>query len=1570
MLFYMNLSPLFPLISRLTNSIFKGKLTFKNLLAFLLFSTLGYLGNYLRLPLFFGVDLLFGSIFALIATYLYGIRMGAIVSAIASVHTYFLWGQPYAAILLFLEIVWVGIGLNHQNKNKRPQNMVLLVLSYWLCLGTPLCFLSYYFFLKFGVSSIILVVLKQVINGAFNALIANLCLEYLPIRQWFQHHPRDRNYPSIQQMLFHLLLAFVFFPLLITATLNGYQAVHYIDNEIHNQLQVSTTSLASDLKVWHQSNLRTLAELATLAGADKNWEQLQSSTLALGKVTPSLLSIYITDAQSNVISAFPMISNTERASLSTYIASEDIFQEARSTLRPVFSKIHKSDNNSGVNHIDVALPVLKNNVFNGIVIGTLDIDQINDTLTKNVLVRHVEAFLIDRNKIIIASSSPSLTVGSVFNIDQGGETFAFKGNQVQWFPQMKGAAIMTRWRKSYYIQQDAIDPQNPWTLVVRLSPVSYIDILENLYTYILAIVLTIVLLATSVANSLSQRLVKPIAKLMRLTSDLQQNLSGESNFIWNSNSFAEIDTLGYNFQVMAIALRDKFREIQQANLNLENRVQERTEELLKSELRLKQITDVIPSAVYQFHRDINGNYSAPFMSRGVYNIYEITVEEAYQDIYQILDLTLPEDRADFVKSIDYSAENLTLWAHKYRIKTPSGEVKWIFGQAQPLLQEDGSLIWHGIITDINDVKQIEIALKNSEERWQLAIQAADDGIWDWDLETGVIFRSARWRTILGLDPNADNEQSMDWIDLIHPDDRDKVLKAHTSYLNREVPRYIMEHRMRHQDGSYRWILTKAVALWDEHGKPLRLVGANSDITERKLASTALEKRESYLAMLVDVQHHLIAESISTQDYANILEILGKVSDFSSIKLFICEEDPSDTFNMDLRDALGTNLHITLYADWYDKGLWKTTVAEQAKFIQTLNTSQWLRRLSQGEIINESLSTISESDQSILTSKGICSILVMPVIVNNSFWGFLSFHDYQSDRLRDYSEVSLLTIAASSLALHLERQQAKMEMLQAMESAQAANRAKSEFLATMSHEIRTPMNAVIGMASLLLDTDLSSEQQEFAEIIRSSGDNLLTIISDILDFSKIESGRFSLDIHPFNLRHCIEESLELLSAYALSKELELVYCMSAEVPEWISGDITRLRQILVNLLSNAIKFTHKGSVSVRVSIQQVDDSKNNSNLESSCQLLFTIRDTGIGIPHDRYDRLFKPFSQVDSSTTRQYGGTGLGLAISKHLTNIMGGEISCESEVGVGSTFSFTISTSVAKPESPNPIWEPSLAGQRLLILEDNEIMKEELILFAQVLQMEAITSNSTQQIIDWLQEGQKFDLAIFDACLSGAEASGKISDLGDQSDQSDIVKLIRGQSNLLPIILLTTHHNGSGWKDTDTIVSLNKPIKRSLLYSSLLKLNSRRAQLAVVAKLKDSTIFDPNFANKFPLKILLAEDNIVNQKVATHFLNRLGYRVDVVASGIEVLESIYRQPYDVILMDVHMPEMDGLTATRRIVAESSTQTPWIIALTANAGMGDRDICLNAGMQDYISKPIKVPDLIQALERAFQSKNSS
>ncbi len=1600
---------------------FRGNFNFKEIFAIFLLTLLGYLGNYFRLPLFFGVDFLFGSIFGLLAVYVYGARIGVMVTAIASTYTYVLWGQPYAGILLVLESLWVGISLKKRFLQKRSPSMVLLVMTYWLCLGSPLCFIFYFFPLGFSLGSVILIVLKQVINGIFNSLIVHLLIDYFPqLQRWVKSQLKEKYHLSIQQILFHLLLAFVVFPILIISILIGQQALEYMNNEISTQLTASTAALTTDFKNWNDRHLLALQEIADVAADDSQWQYLQFTATSVAKITPSLIDLYITDTQGNILAAVPPISDTDRNRLSIAIPSQKTFQQAKNTRAITFSDIYtlrnrQDDRRSGQNpqnddqvnfnpetgqydnylkpsYVDITLPIIKNNSFRGVVIGSLEVSQIKQFLAEDVDSWKVEALLINRDRTIISSTNPKVQIGTTFDINQGGTVSPFKEQYLHWMPKIPGAAIMKRWRKSFFISQITIGDQNPWTLLIRLSPAPYINTLERLHTYILIIVLVIILLSITVATRWSRRLLKPISKLIKLTTTLQQNLSVSTDFTWQPSNLEEIDTLGHNFQVMAIALQEKFDEAQQTNLNLEERVKQRSAELLNSELRLEKMTNAILGAVYQWRRDIDGNYQVLFTSRGAIDIYEFSIEELLADANLVIGLTLPEDLDGLLKSIQESAATLSPWSYEYRIKTPSGKVKWLSGISNPVLQEDQSVVWTGIVTDITANKQIAKALQISEERWQLAIQAADDGIWDWDIESNIIFRSERWYTMLGLPIDPDStEKEFEYLDIIHPDDRDRLLQLQSDYFNRRVSRCSIEYRMRCQDGSYIWILSHAKGLWNAQGKITRLVGVNVDITERKSNLAALEKRERYLGMLVDLQGLLLAENESSKDYTKILSVLGSSSDFACVKLFICEQILEDDFGL-----LGDFGEFTSWDDFYVRtyGSWSLvndgqqsndSSHESSLSIAESMGKAWLKKLQQGEIIHESVSTLSESDRAIFVARNIFTVLIIPVVLDAKAWGFLSFYDYTSDRLRDSSDISLLNIAASSIAMHLERQQAKMSMLQAMESAQAANHAKSEFLATMSHEIRTPMNAVIGMSSLLLDTNLDPEQEEFAEIIRQSGDSLLAIINDILDFSKIESGKFSLDIQPFSLRHCIEECMDLLSSQAAIKGLEIAYSMAEDVPEWINSDITRLRQILVNLISNAVKFTPSGEVTLEVSVLQkqmpsvlereepidfandglIQDSQQGTN-DCCYQLMFAVRDTGIGIPKEGYDRLFKPFSQVDSSTTRQYGGTGLGLAIASHLSQLMGGNIHCDSEVGVGSTFTFTISAVATQSPELSKYLDRELVGQRLLILEDNVVNRKFLTSLAQLLQMDVWVTDSSQQAIAWLSEGHQFDLAIVDALISRNSNLG--GDLGNADgsnslEEYPIIQDLRQYAQRLPMVLLIPPCNCScSDRDDPITLFLSRPTKRSQIYNALLKLHDIH-RYNRQSRTKEQSLFNTNFASQFPLKILLAEDNLVNQKVAIRFLNRLGYRVDVVANGLEVIESMYRQNYDVILMDVFMPEMDGITATKKIMIEFDHR-PWIIALTANALRGDRDICMQSGMQDYVSKPIQVKDLMDALERSY------
>ncbi len=542
----------------------------------------------------------------------------------------------------------------------------------------------------------------------------------------------------------------------------------------------------------------------------------------------------------------------------------------------------------------------------------------------------------------------------------------------------------------------------------------------------------------------------------------------------------------------------------------------------------------------------------------------------------------------------------------------------------------------------------------------------------------------------------------------------------------------------------------------------------------------------------------------------------------------------------------------------------------------------------------------------------------------------------------------------------ERKQIEADLKRARDAAVESARLKAEFLANMSHEIRTPMNGVIGMTDLLIDTDLSAEQRDYTQIIQGSADALLSIINDILDFSKIEAGKLQLETINFNLRTTAEGTIELLAEQALSKKLELALVFDADVPELLRGDPGRLRQVLTNLIGNALKFTERGEIIVHVA-REIENQR-------GALIRFTVTDTGIGIVPEAFPQLFHAFTQADGSTTRRFGGTGLGLAISKQLVELLGGEIDVESTPGQGASFTFTAWLEKQAKVIEDGAWQQAdLSGLRVLVVDDHAITRRVLMTQTDSWNMVSREAASGLQALNWLRtsaaQGQPFDVALLNLHLP-------------DMDGFELARAIKSEPALAAtrLILMSTlnrrGHRGHGERAQQLGITayLTKPIRRSQLYDCLVTVMTPHESPALVTRhsLKDSKIgLTPAPAHRVGA-ILIAEDNEVNQKVLKRQMEELGYYAEIVSNGCQAVEALTRRPFDLVLMDCQMPEMDGYAATAEIRRREGVErhTP-VIALTAHAMMGDRDKCLAAGMDDYLPKPVRFQDLGKMLAHWYR-----
>jgi len=945
----------------------------------------------------------------------------------------------------------------------------------------------------------------------------------------------------------------------------------------------------------------------------------------------------------------------------------------------------------------------------------------------------------------------------------------------------------------------------------------------------------------------------------------------------------------------------------------------------------------------------------------------------------------------------------------------------------------------------------QVERNETEDRYRLMAENSTDMITRHDPEGIFIYVSPASRALLGYEPS----ELIGGVpnDYFHPDDLETIAKAHSKVLALPVT-YTVSYRIRHKDGQYIWFETTSRTIRDpQTGAVQEIIGISRDISVRKQTEQELRESEAAIKALYQVTsaprtdplNHLSTFDLRLQE----LLAMGCRHLGLSAGILSCIQ--------------GDNYQI-MAVECPDGSIVKEQIYELEKTFCVATA------MAKEPIYFESVRFSGLSFNTDDPAFKIEAYMGIPVTVSGEVYGTLCFFSptaaTEPFRVVDRELVKLM---AQWVGSELERQQTDIDLAKARDQALAATRAKSEFLATMSHEIRTPMNGVIGMTGLLLDTRLTREQRDFVETIRSSGDALLTLINDILDFSKIESGKLDLEEHPFDIRTCIEESLDLVAAKAAQKKLEVGYLIDRAVPATAIGDSTRLRQILINLLSNAVKFTDAGEVVVSVTAKKISVPTANAKeppaingeplaINQTYEIQFAVKDTGIGIPSDRMDRLFKSFSQVDSSTSRQYGGTGLGLAISKRLAEMMGGRMwvesmgnlagnppadfrsavfdlgwgeSCEiaekysssksvlsnkpsgqNAKSVGSTFYFSTIVSGCNSSLPANLSnsQPELAGKRVLIVDDNATNRQILTLQAQSWGMVPRASASARLALDWLAAKEVFDLAVLDMQMPEMDGLALAAQIRRYPD-----------CQKLPLVMLTSigrQEINTAAMEADFAAFLNKPIKQSQFYNVLINIFGEettefRGQRTSGPFLQSI----PLLAEKLPLRILLADDHLVNQKVALQILQRMGYRADVAGNGLEVLEALRRQPYDVVLMDVQMPEMDGLETTRRIRSQFSgdltlenspvesevsatdeqsqngksqienppltdeesnnrkskiqnlkSTRPWIVAMTANAMQGDREECIAAGMDDYLSKPIAIEQLVRALSACKSRSN--
>ncbi len=878
------------------------------------------------------------------------------------------------------------------------------------------------------------------------------------------------------------------------------------------------------------------------------------------------------------------------------------------------------------------------------------------------------------------------------------------------------------------------------------------------------------------------------------------------------------------------------------------------------------------------------------------------------------------------------------WKGEFHNKKKNGDLFWVLASLSPIFDHNG-MITHfvAIEEDITQSKVDYEALQIANLRFKSLISSMQAGVMVEDQQRKVVLVNQYFcdlflipvppEQLIGMNCEAAAEGSK--VLFTNPDsfirDINKTL---------EIRQVITNHELQMKNGIS--LERDFIPIGDSEDKNQGILWIYRDITTRKNVEKDLLRQSEILSGTAKAMNYLLTIPDHHQAMQKALEAVGVATGVDRSYIFEAKIDKStgETF-------------LDQQFEWTAEGvLPEIGNSELQNLPFSREYPRWFNMLSNGQTLSGLVKDFPAKERQFLEPQDIISLIVVPVFVNDVFWGTVGFDDCSKGIPWSNNEVSILKALAASIGGSISREIIGKELTNAKQIAEKATKTKSDFLATMSHEIRTPMNGVIGMTSLLMQTQLTPDQLDYAETIKISGELLLDLINEILDFAKIESGKMVLEEHPFDLRMAIEDAIDLTAPAAVKKNLGLYFQIDPSIPQMIKGDLTRLRQILVNLTGNAIKFTDAGEVVI--SVKQTGIQDNVAFLE------FSVKDTGIGIAPEKIDRLFKPFSQVDTSTTRKYGGSGLGLAICWNLVKLMNGTIRVVSKVNHGSEFIFTIKTSFSSEDRETTKIIPDrerLKGKKILIVDGHPTINSILFSLFKDFEMEPIAANSAEMSLMLLNESSDFDLALID------------NDLPDLDGITLISKIIKiNEVKNIPLILMTNpHFIGNGVEmDSRFQVRINKPLKQSQLISHVTNLlywnKSARIQNSFQSKLFKKT------SEMYPLKILVAEDNAINQKLIFRLFEMLGYSIHIAANGYEVIDILNRMRIDIVFMDIQMPEMDGFEATKQIISQWGDKKPLIVAMTANALVSDKERCLAAGMDDYISKPLTIEQIKNGLDK--------